>query len=784
MIAMLRGCATTEFQVSAAQGAGPLDNSAGKPQPRPVIPSAAERSRGISGTGNHSGHSRKSRDPSTPLRCARDGRHELELPAGASSGLGTTAALLYGVNTLGAALGAFLAGFFFPLWFGFKATCLGAMGVTSAIAAAAFFLSRGIAVEKGEEAQRQTGALPPTESPRGRWGLSLVCFLSGFGILALEVLWMRMFAQVLENSVYTFAAILVIVLVCLAAGAFISSRLARVDISPGYVLSLLVLVSGIAVSVTPFVFMRVTDSLQILASRGSWLEYLWLIFRKAFLTIGPSALVLGTVFPYLMKTEERHARSAGLSLGRLAAVNTTGAILGSLLCGFVFLGVLGMWRTMQLVGVVYLVVALILPLTRTAGSIALRAVAGVLLLMHFSALNPAELPINSVDTLRPHQEILETWEGSDCTVAVARDSHGLSIKINSHYGLGSTGAMMQQKMQADIPLMTCPGTESIFFLGTGTGVTAGSALDPQFPSVKRVVTCELVPEVIAAARKYMTNIDGFDCTGGLFFDPRATVLVEDGRHYLMASGETFDMVNADLFVPFRSGAGSLYSKEHFECVKRRLEPGGIFVQWLPLYQVTEYEFSIIARTMLGVFEQVSLWRSTFQPGEEVVALVGHSAMSPLPACALDSSEDKAIAVAGKSHRDLERLSLPFNPQTILFFYCGNLVASGELFADYPVNSDDRPFIEYMAPRTYRRQTDTAIPWFVGPRLARLVEEIQRRCPADRDPLLAKRTPANRRLPAAGAAFHRARLWQAIGDEEACREAWARFVAEWTAGRGE
>ncbi len=442
-----------------------------------------------------------------------------------------------------------------------------------------------------------------------------------------------------------------------------------------------------------------------------------------------------------------------------------------------------MWRTMQLIGVVYLAAALLLPPFRlTLGRFAIKGVAGVFLLMQFSALNPADLPINSVDRLRPHQEILETWEGSDCTVAVARDAYGLSIKVNSHYGLGSTGAMMQQKMQADIPLMMRPDTESIF-LGTGTGVTSGSALDPQFPNVKRVVTCELVAEVITAARKYMTNVGGFDCTGGLFTDPRATVLIEDGRHYLMASGETFDMINADLFVPFRSGAGSLYSREHFECAKERLAPGGVFVQWLPLYQVTENEFSIITRTMLEVFEQVSLWRSTFQPGDEVVALVGHRDGSPLPACTLDSREDKQIAIAGKDHRDLARLSLPFNAQTILFFYCGNVTRAADLFDAYPINSDDRPYIEYMAPRTYRAETDTAVPWFVGPRLARLVEEIQRRCPADSDPLLANRSPANRRLPAAGVAFHRARLWQVIGDEAACMEAWARFVAEWT-GEGE
>lgn len=706
------------------------------------------------------------------------------------SSFGTTSALLYGINTLGAALGALLAGFYLPLWLGFKATCVVAMGVTGVIAITAFRCSRsslprddseaGEDRELREKAQGTRGEDEVT-APRetGRWAGRLVCFLSGFGVLALEVLWTRMFAQVLENSVYTFAAILVIVLLCLAAGAFISSRLARLALSPLYLLALLILISGMAVSATPFVFMRLTHSLQILVSRGSWFEYVMLIFRKGFLTIGPPALLLGTVFPFLMKNEEKYAVSAGRSLGHLAAVNTAGAILGSLLCGFLFLGALGMWGTMHLIALLYFITALILPLPWDRKSVVLPAVCGLFLLLQFTALDPTGLPVSSVDPMRQREQILETWEGSDCTVAVARDKYGLSIKINSHYGLGSTGSYMQSKFLADIPLLIHPRPESLFFLGMGTGITAGSALAPQFESVNRVVTCELVPDVITAARKYMTNVNGDDYTGGLFSDPRATVLAEDGRHYLMATQERFDLVIADLFVPFRSGAGSLYSKEHFQSVKQRLTAGGLFVQWLPLYQLTENEFKIITRTLLEVFDQVSLWRNSFQPGEEVMALVGHADSEPLPACDLDSRADKLAAVAGKDHRDLQRLSLPFNRQTILLFYCGNVSAAKSLFERYPVNTDDRPVIEYMAPRSYRNMPDAPYPWFIGPPIADLVDELQRLTPPASDPLLRNRSATNRRLPVAGAALHRARIREAIGDETACRHEWRQFVEGWT-----
>lgn len=704
------------------------------------------------------------------------GQHIIRSPAV----FGKTSALLYAVNTLGAALGAFMAGFFLPLWIGFNLTCAVAIGVTSSIAVTAFLASRKIQVRLTQQ-PREAAGTDSRDGFQGRWLILVMGFLSGFGVLALEVVWMRMFAQVLENSVYTYSAILVVVLICLALGSFLSSMLARLSVRPVLTLAALALLGGLTVALTPFIFMELTDSLQIIVSMESWSSYILLIFKKAFLALGLPLLLIGTIFPYLMKAEEKYLKSAGSSLGFLACVNTVGAVLGSVVCGFVFLGTLGMWRTIQVLSLLYLVVALILPVGRGYAAIFIKGVCCVLIMMQFTGLDPSGLPLNSIDKLRGPEQILETWEGSDCTVAVARNNQGLSIKINSHYGLGSTGAFMQEKVQTDLPLMVYPETRTVFFLGMGTGITAGSALDSQFPNVKGIVTCELVPEVITAAKKYFTDVDGYDFTGGLFSDPRSLVLAEDGRHHIMASGRTYDMVNSDLFVPYRSGAGSLYSLEHFETVKNSLNKGGVFVQWLPLYQLTENEVYIIARTMLEVFEQVSLWRSNFQPGEEVVALVGHKGGLPLPATGSDSTEDKLIAVKGKGYRDLTELALPFDPATILLFYCGNLSVSRDLFAGYPVNTDDRPVIEYMAPRTYRDHKDASVPWFVGPRIARLSDALLRRCPPASDPLLVNRTEENRRLPAAGAHYHWARIWQVIGDEFKCRDSWNKFVEDWTNG---
>ncbi len=700
-----------------------------------------------------------------------------------SSRFGSTSAMLYGVNTLGATLGALLAGFFMPMWFGFRITCWVAIAITFLVAVLAFVVSRSNSAIRDVEFKSDGSS--PDDDPtverekfdKDRISLTVVCFLSGFGVLALEVIWTRMFSLVLENSVYTFAAILVVVLSCLAAGALISSGLARMKWAPTHVLSVLLVLSGIAVMFTPSVFMRLTDSFQFMAVKAVWSDFVWLIFKTCALTIGPPAVLLGAVFPYLMKTEERYAISPGKALGRLAAINTMGAILGSLLCGFLFLEYFGMWRSMQLIGVLYFASAIWMAWRRSLIGVSVIGISVLSLVLLFNALNPSQLPATGKLVARDDEVTLKTWVGSDCTVSVVRGDDGLAIKINSDYGLGSTDGRIRQACQAEIPLMFKPDAESIFFLGMGTGISAGAALSDQFPQVKQVVTCELSPNVIAASREFMTDVDGVDLTNGLFTDPRSTVLAEDGRHYLMATKEQFDIIDADLFVPYRSGAGNLYTKEHFEIVKARLKPDGVFVQWIPTYQLTDFGFHVIGRTMLEVFDQVSLWRCDFAPFDEVVAFVGHNGDGVLPSSGMDVSRLKMDFLRANGQMDIYQT---LNPQTVTMYYGGNVTASKGMFSDYPINTDDKPVIEYMAPRNYRNQGENDVPWIVGPVILGIIKEMQEACPPSEDPLLVNREPANQKLPLAGSAYHEARLWARFGNDEYAQKNWNDFVKAWLA----
>jgi len=699
--------------------------------------------------------------------------------------LGSTGAMLYAVNTLGAALGVGFAAFVMIPSLGFSTTYTLAVLLSVAIGVVAWMLPEAEAMpspparKKDRQGSKKRKKTRPLQPAGERLAVAGLCFFSGFVILALEVVWTRVFAQVHENSVYSYAIILIVVLIGLAVGAGISSVVSRYVSRPWVALGVMAVAGGGLLVFGPSVLMLVTDGLRPVDTIEPWGEYVRGLFSTGFLGVGFVVVAMGTVFPFLMKLAERGDAAPGWKLGRLLAINTAGAIAGALLCGFVMLPTWGMWRTLQLLAAVYLVVALLLPFGWSKVAIGCRLAGVTFLILAFTALDPTGLPVAGSVQKRGAGEVVQAWEGSDGTVTVIERPDGhRSIKVNGGYGLGSTDAYFEQTYQAQIPLHLFPETESIFFLGLGTGISAGAALDDRFPNVRRVLSCELIPEVVEAAKKWIPP----EMTGGIFDDPRSSVLVEDGRHVLRASGERFDMINSDLFLPYRRGAGSLYSLEHFRVSASRLNEGGVFVQWLPLYQLTAFEFGVIARTMLEAFDEVTMWRNNFTPGMEKVALIGRLESLPLPVPPSGRRDAMLAAVEGMQWQATTPDMFRVAAETTPFLYAGNLTKAAELFSGYPVNTDDRPVIEYQTPITFRRVAEhDEVIWLVGPRLTELIDRLFEICPPEEDPLWAGHPDESRHLVRAGLAFHRTMVGKVLGDVEAVDAEWEAFLREWRLG---
>lgn len=643
--------------------------------------------------------------------------------------LGRTGSFLYGVNTFGACAGAFAAGFYLPAALGFTRSYLLAIAVNLAIAAAAYILSAGLPdAPGGPEAARKTApktAKRRRSEPAGsvaasRPGILLLAFFSGFLTLGLEVLWTRMFSQVLQNSVYTFATILVVFLAVLAGGAVIANRLCRLRAQPEGVLSVLLTCSGVAVAATPFLFFDLTDGLRYLGAGKAWFPYIVSVFSGAAVVLLVPGLLIGTVFPYLLRAREGMEAHAGPVIGRLVSLNTLGAVAGSLIAGFALPPAVGLWNSIRLFAAAYLLLALAGGAGRSRYASLMRAAPAAAILLLLTGLDTSKLPVLRLSSGEP-ERILDIREGHHGVVAVVERESGLRIKVNNYYRLGGTASTQREQNQAMIPLMSHPRPRRVFFLGMGTGITAGAALSHP---VERVVVTELVPEVIQAAEKYFNRF-----ANGLFTDPRAGVLAADGRNYLMGTSERFDAIISDLFIPWKAGAGALYTREHYEASLERLRPGGVFVQWIPLYQVSEAEFFTIARTMLDVFPQVVMWRGDFYPERPILALAGSRDAPPLDPRVI---VERARFISGN-------LQLPAKAALAMTlpFYAGNLTEAQAAVSPGPLNTDDWPVIEYRAPVTHRNERSGAEQWFRSLRLASFYEKVWQQTPPEEDPYLRR-----------------------------------------------
>ena len=593
--------------------------------------------------------------------------------------------LLYAVNTGGAMLGALLAGFALPAALGTRTGLALAVATSAAIGLAALSLARRGDPER--EAAPQEQAEPPAPSPTG--ALWLAAALSGFGTLALEVLFVRLLSQRSEGSVYTFGLLLAIFLLALAAGAWwVARRLDRGD--AWRLLARTQTVAVIAILVAPPLFQRIP--LLTLFSRDDSLALRLTRFGLgAVLVLGPAVFLIGVVLPTTWALAARSARGVGAQVGRLVAANTAAGVAGSLAAGFVLLPVLGLGGSLVLVAGLYASLAAFAWLRVDGGSwrwlmapLPLAAVAA------WAAFGPWRI---SLQPLEPGERLLSYRDGEAASVAVIEQENGArSIKLNHAYLLGSSGAAPLELRQGRLPLLLHPDPKRVAFLGVATGITASAVLD--FP-VERAVAAELVSGVVAA-------LPAFARWNGAFFrDGRVRLVVDDGRNFLLGTRMRFDVIVSDLFVPWHAGTGDLYALEHFRTAAGRLAPGGRFVQWLPAYQLDVVELRSIAATFLRAFPHAQLWRADFSVDQPVLALVG--AAEPLR---LDP--DRTMAACARLAAASRHESLLGSPSGLLLLYLADSDALHAWTEGAPLNTDDHPFIEYATPGSLLRHRQRGV----------------------------------------------------------------------------
>jgi spermidine synthase len=651
------------------------------------------------------------------------------------SDIGWRAGLLYSLNTLGGVGGIAAMGFGLPAAIGVRASYF--------VAAATSAVAGGLALCVGD------GELPAravTSTRPAAVRLRAVAFTTGFLAISLEVLWVKLFAQVLHNSVYSFAAVSIVVLLAIAVGAALGAALLR-RIPPERVAVGALLSAGFATVCGVWSFVYWTDGLAYFGMRTGLPEYILRIVMLAAVTIGPAALASSAVLPALWAAcGDRE--SVSRPIGEITGANFFGGTLGALLTAFVAIPLLGVRALFLLAAVAYLALA-----DAAVGSRVTPRGLWYAALLAVALLDPLRAPLTH---LAPGETLRATLEGATGIVTVVDAGDDLQLRLDNYYILGGSAAERSERRQGLIPLLLHPAPRSVAFIGVATGISASAA--PAL-GVTDATLVEVVPEVATMAAAHYGPWNAH-----VLGDGGARLVIDDGRRYLAATGQRFDVVVSDLFIPWHAGAGSLYTREMYAAVSRRLERGGLFCQWLPLYQLTREEFDVIARTFLSTFPYVSVWRNDFYPDRPVIGLVGSI---DAPAIDLESSGRRTAALPAWA-----RDSLLSSPRSLAMLYLGNLSLAPDVLGRGALNTDDRPWIEFLAPRLTRMSAVGDKDWFTGESLDAFAEAM-----ASHPSMGGDRTlPATESLAdarKAGAALYRFAIAARRGDKAAAR----RFESE-------
>lgn len=655
--------------------------------------------------------------------------------------LGRVGALFYGANTLGAALGSALCSFVLPERLGVSGSYAASASLSALAGLGALAVASRAAAPEAAVGERPGSA--PVRALAGPLGLAA---LSGGAALAAQVLLVQSFAQVLNGSVYAFGAVIVVVLLALALGAGVVAGLERhTALAPRTLLAFALAAAGLALAAFPRLLFEATDGLRYVGADSAFPGYLAAALATTALAAGPALLALAVLFPLSFAMAGRALRvepggstpsGVGPALGRLAAANTAGAIAGAVAAPYLLLPALGLWPSFAAVGGLLALASLgVRPPSRQA-ALARDALLGVGWMAVMGAASPLAVP--SV-RLEPAESLVWSDASAGGVVSVIERGGDRLIRIDNHSALGGTAERLHQRRQGHLPLLLHPSAKAVAAVGSATGISAGAMLAHP---IERLRLVEIVPDVAGAARRFFR-----ESNHGVYDDLRTAVALDDARNFLRATDERYDLVVADLFVPWRAGTGSLYGRPHLETIRARLSPDGVFCQWLPLYQLSEPELRVILATFLDVFPKAALFRGDFYGRYPIVALVGWKGRVAPPARVVEAA--RALAATGETDRWMT------DAAGVWSLYVGPLAPFAAELADAPRNDDEHPVIEFLAARGHAGGSRGKESPVVGLAFARLASRIAAAAAIGGDEVYPDLGEAQRRAVRGGAALQAA-----------------------------
>jgi len=612
----------------------------------------------------------------------------------AGSGIGS----LYTINTLGAVLGTFIAGFYLIPVLGLRAAVQIAAAVNFAILATVLVMTRK------ETVKFETKGLLESEKKKfdRRWVLG-VYFFCGFTALAYEVIWTRVLSLHMGSSVYAYSVMLAVYLLGMTLGAGIMSFYVKRIKNPTAVFALIqsVLALDLILIINQFggLSKTIVAMGDVMAGHGYLSYILSLGVSTLQLLILPTVL-FGACFPLAVRLFVTRKSALGKETGTLYAMNTLGTILGAFCAGFILLPFIGSQKGLLLIASINLLAAGYLVFRGKGPAFKKVLIMGAAALLFYGGY----ALLTEKDQVILTAGIFRDADGSEVKLLAFEEDIYAAVTVEERKGVRGTWRQLSmngvnvagtscelftiQKLQGHLPLLLHHDPKSVLHIGFGSGGTAWAV--SRYP-VEKIVIAEISRSVIKKASKFFHMVNH-----GVLEDPRVEIAFTDGRNKVLADSETYDVILSDSIHPRFSGNGSLYTYDYYRLLKKRLKPGGVVSQWLPFYSITPQNLKMIIKSFYKVFPNTSVWFSNSTINAYVIVI------GKLDNGMVDyAGMEKKLAIPGVK-ADLAEINCETTYRILDFFLFANETV-GEFVGDVPLHTDDNMAVEYLSGRALSKR---------------------------------------------------------------------------------
>ena len=520
--------------------------------------------------------------------------------------LGTHTGHLYGLNTIGAALGSLSCGFWLINLWGMTGTLAAAVAINFLIGTACLASSHkarlrlvdGVATTlRSEKKTKKQQVIDPDQTGSFERKAALVIFgVSGFCAMASEVIWTRLLGLIAGPTTYSLTIVLVTFIIGLALGSFIFGYLAdrvknvfRLLLFTQIAAALLVLGISQLMGGSQLFFGKLIFTYK---DQFALQNLLKAVFLFGFMIM--PTLCFGACFPLVGKITTRSATRVGRSIGLAYMFNTMGALLGPLCAGFVLIPQVGKESGLALVVGLQLVTCLVVAGILLAkkkhsalqfGWLATPVLAGLSLCFYYPAFDHgqfasgkyhrfekirAELTDNGwLESLFQGSRILPQsgkhelvyyGDGIGGFTTVTKSANALgqvkySLANSGKADASSRGDMATQTLLAHFPMLFQKNPRAVMVIGLASGVTAGEVL--WYP-VEKLDILEINDQVVAASNFFSP------WNNHVLSDPRTQLIIQDARAHLQLSAQSYDVIISEPSNPWMAGLAALFTRDFFE----------------------------------------------------------------------------------------------------------------------------------------------------------------------------------------------------------------------------